>query len=655
MQVADVVFPALDIPERSMRFVLAAALLGFPAALVFGWFFDLTSHGIQRTEPADPKDQQAIATLRSSDYVILAALAFVAVAISYSAYTNVMEGPGQDYRDRSEGPPMVAVLPFVSKSLEGESEFFAVGVHDDLLTKLAQISALRVISRTSVMEYKDVERNIRDIGAELGADAILEGGVQMYGNNIRINAQLIDAHTDEHLWAETYDRELSPTSIFDVQADIAYAIANSLRATLTDREASQISEIPTENMGAYRAYHQAMEVFAEKGSFLQDEVRILLEEAVELDPNFTRAWAELAGHLAFQNFYANYRPEFIGRPEKIIERIRAIAPDSADYLMAQAYFSYYTLRDYDLANRFVSRAIEMRPSDMRLYELKTWIQRRQGDWEGRIETLRQAQELDPRDLSWNIRLAYNLMVTHRYAEALEQVESANIDGFRPESLHNHLLLQVHGDIEQWAAGVARVHREYEDAASGNEFDLWDSYMAVRNYDAAENYLTLLQDYRSVGEVQNPHLSDRNVAEILTYWLAGKTDLLEQSLQRGMAHLDKMVLPDGSLTREDAVAVDFALIAAVKGNKEEAERLNRRGLRAMESDQAVLMAWRHFTCRPLGLVGATAAAVECIRDSLTNPSLALSRLEPFLPYYDSIRDDPAFVALLEEFGVSYSQL
>ena len=114
--------------------MLAAALLGFPAALVFGWFFDLTSHGIQRTEPADPKDQQAIATLRSSDYVILAALAFVAVAISYSAYTNVMEGPGQDYRDRSEGPPMVAVLPFVSKSLEGESEFVAVGVHDDLLT-----------------------------------------------------------------------------------------------------------------------------------------------------------------------------------------------------------------------------------------------------------------------------------------------------------------------------------------------------------------------------------------------------------------------------------------------------------------------------------------------------------------------------------------
>lgn len=230
MQVADVVFPALDIPERAMRYMLAGALLGFRIAVVLGWFYEVGAHGVRRTGPAGPGERDAAQALRRPDYLILVALAGIAATILYGTVSSVVEMPGQAYRERTEGPPMVAVLPLVSKSLDGEGEFFAVGVHDDLLTQLAQLQSIRVISRTSVLEYKNSEKNIRDIGLELGADAILEGGIQKSGDRIRINAKLIDARTDEHLWSHTYDRVLSPADIFDVQADIARAISTAMNA-----------------------------------------------------------------------------------------------------------------------------------------------------------------------------------------------------------------------------------------------------------------------------------------------------------------------------------------------------------------------------------------------------------------------------------------
>ena len=259
MQVADVVFPAIDIPERSIRYVLVGALMGFPAALVFGWFYDVGVHGVRRTAPLGSLESSTAQPLRRSDFLILTALVGVVAAIIYNAVGNVVEAPSQVQRSVREELPMLAVLPFVSTSLGGDSEFFATGVHDDLLTQLAHLQSIRVISRTSVLEYKDTVRNIREIGRALGADAILEGGVQRAGDRIRINAQLIDARTDEHLWAETYDRELSPANIFDVQSDIARAITAAMRATLTVEDDEQLSFLPTEKISAYEAFTNHLE------------------------------------------------------------------------------------------------------------------------------------------------------------------------------------------------------------------------------------------------------------------------------------------------------------------------------------------------------------------------------------------------------------
>jgi TolB-like protein len=279
------------------------------------------------------------------------------------------------------------VLPFVSASLEGDREFFAIGVHDDLLTQLAHLQSIRVISRTSVLAYKDTVRNIREIGKALGADAILEGGVQSAGGRIRINAQLIDARTDEHLWAETYDRELSASNIFDVQADIARAITSAMQATLTQEDDEQLTMLPTENMAAYRAYRRAMEIAADpKKGFHVFEYRDALEEAVALDPTFIRAMAELVGRHSYATFWEE-DAEAARRAEELLGQIKALAPRSAEYLLAQAYYSFYVLKNWDQAYQFIVQAQKMRPNDAHLLNLKNWIQRRQGDLVGRLETL----------------------------------------------------------------------------------------------------------------------------------------------------------------------------------------------------------------------------------------------------------------------------
>ena len=200
--------------------------------------------------------------------------------------SSTLSGPAQ--------PPMVAVLLFNTASGDDESRFFANGVHDDLLTQLAKLESLRVVSRTSVLAYEGKRQNIRKIGQELGADAILEGGIQISGDRIRINAQLIDAGTDEHLWAETYDRELTPANLFDVQAEIARSISSALNTTLSLRDEGHLALVPTQNMAAWRAYHEAM-LMRDRlggGAIQRPEYREALQRAVALDPHFSRAWGQ---------------------------------------------------------------------------------------------------------------------------------------------------------------------------------------------------------------------------------------------------------------------------------------------------------------------------------------------------------------------------
>ena len=654
IQVVETLFPVFGLSDAAIRAVVIVLAIGFVPAVISAWAFELTPEGLIRDAEVDRNAPSIKAANKRLDRIVMVALA---LAVGYFAFDKFMLDPARDaareqaiaeaareegraeavQAQREAGPPVVAVLPFSAVTANEDSEFFAAGVHDDLLTKLAQTPAMLVVSRSSVMEYKDVQRNMREIGAALGADAILEGGVQSAGNRIRINAQLIDAKTDEHLWAETFDRELTTTSIFDVQDDIALAIADALQTTFT--AAAVRSPIPTENMAAYRAYHEALAIRYEvRHGHQSDEYRNLLQKAVELDPTFTRPMALLVGSYALSAFQRD-DAESVARAERILENIQAIAPDSVDHLIAQTFYTYYILTDYDLAHELTSRVLDRVPSDTEVINIKTWIERRQGDYAAMIETLRQGRKLEPRETMWENRLIFNLALAHRYDEAMAELEAYEGRDENVEFLRARLRVREHGDLQRMLQDVIAIDAEF-DSRDSRENRAY-AYVMTRDFEGASNLLETLPD----DGVTPMGLSNKQFNQLILAHLREDRDtvaelgaLARENLSEGGVDVDKI---------EDWRAITLATLAAAEGDSDGAAQFIRQYFRGGGTDWANRVHNRDFVCQILGMAGAAEAAVRCLREGLEEPSLVMPFLEPKLSFYDPIRDEPVFIELVEE--------
>jgi tetratricopeptide (TPR) repeat protein len=488
------------------------------------------------------------------------------------------------------------------------------------------------------MEFKDVQRNLREIGAALGADAILEGGVQSAGNRIRINAQLIDAKTDEHLWAETYDRELTTASIFDVQDDIALAIAEALQTTFT--AAAIKSPIPTQNMAAYRAYHEALAVrYAVRHGHQSDEYRALLQQAVELDPTFTRPLALLAGSYALTVFHYG-EADLVGKVETTLERIQAVAPDSVDHLIAQTFYAYYILRDYDLALELASRVLDRVPSDTEVISIKTWIERRQGDYDAMIETLRQGRKLEPRDPMWHNRLILNLSLAHRYDEAMAELEAYEWREENMEFLRAQLAVREHGDLQRMVREVVAINDEFETADSLDNMIF--ALTMGGDFEAAARALEALPD----DGITPMGLSNKQFNQLLISHLLGEKDKAAGLVAIARENLDEAGIHQYAEV-VDWRAITLAALAAVEGDAAATERFIKQYFKGSGNDWANRVHNRDFVCQLLGIAGGADAAVRCIREGLEEPSRIMPFLEPKLSFYDPIRDEPAFTELVEE--------
>jgi tetratricopeptide (TPR) repeat protein len=473
----------------------------------------------------------------------------------------------------------------------------------------------------------------------------LEGGIQSAGEQIRINVQLIDARTDEHLWAQTYDRELSPSNIFEVQTDIARAITSAMQATLTAQEVTQLTVIPTENMAAYRAYRRAMEARDSTEVFDTIAFRLALEEAVALDPTFTRAWAELAGVLSFENLVV-VNPELLQQAEQALEQIKTLAPKSADYLIAQTYYTYYILKNYDRAYQMIKQAQVMRPSDARILELRSWIERRLGDFEGKIESTRQARILDPRNLKWTRNITRDLMMAHHYDEASAEIKDSGFQDYTLSYWNSVLQLKEHRDFARWAEAVAAIQREFSNVE--DPYKLWEARIANKDYQAAKDLVHVMQEEWVDGAKAGGVLSSKIRSQIVTYWFLQLNNRLAEVLIEARANLEEGLDTDDDFSRPDAI-LDMALVTAAEGNTEESERLIRSWERRSAEDFAEMAFSQHRSCRVLGMAGSTAPAIECIRRGLEEPSFVMPFLEPYLPYYDSMRDEPEFIDLLAGLG------
>ena len=385
-------------------------------------------HSDEVGNPQLPKKFQALKKHRSRVRWAEAAIALLVLAAIVGAFIFVLRKPTRSALSVAE--KSLAVLPFENLSEEKANAFFTEGVQDQILTNLAQIADLKVISRTSVMQYKSgAPRNLREIGQQLGVAHVVEGSVQRAANKVRVIAQLIDARNGAHLWAQTYDRDLA--DVFAIQSEIAKAIADQLQAKLSPNEKKAIEQPPTTDLAAFDIYSRAKSLlltarFSATGLPDVRKAIELLDEAVKRDPSFFDAYCQLA--WAHEWFYSvdgsDHTPARLALAEAAVQAATRLRPDTPEAHLARAQYLYYGLRDYPGALAELEIARRTLPNDPRLFELTGYILQRRGQQEEGLQNLQRAVELDPRNFDILQQIALSYQFLGRYAEAIAALDRA---------------------------------------------------------------------------------------------------------------------------------------------------------------------------------------------------------------------------------------
>jgi len=447
MQIGDVMFPALRLPDWTTTLLVAFLILGFPLAVIFAWAFELTPDGVVRTSEV-PQEQSITAdTGRKINYAIIAVLAVaVVLLLAKDQLIDKTPAPVAQASDRS-----IAILPFKNQSASAENaEFFAGGLHDELLTVLSRMSDLRVISRTSV-ERLDPKLTIPEIGKLLGVATVLEGQVQRAGDRLRINVQLIDTSAEGHLWANTYDRQLTAENVFDVQSDIARTITSALHAEISPAEEELLGAVPTENTEALEKYLLGEQLWKRQSYSALDEAIRYLTQATTLDPQYAEAWVSLAA--AYTSAH------------------QTGAMSAAEYVRA--------------AEPAVRKAMDVNPRLAAAHTQQASIQLALGDMEGAESSFKQALELDPNDSKTVAEYAFFLRDSFRANEAIPLVEAALVN----DPLSTELLFQLgkaemhSGRPERYAEISARI-REIDPSIVNGYVGAMQAYLWMGRTDLA---------------------------------------------------------------------------------------------------------------------------------------------------------------------------
>jgi TolB-like protein/Flp pilus assembly protein TadD len=416
MQAASILFPTFEAPSWTMKVFVAMTALGFPIALVLAWAFELTAEGIKRTDEIEPGRRPRN---RGWLYVVVIAGAISVGLFFLGRYTASTKLSGS----ANAAAKSIAVLPFENLSEDKANAYFADGIQEEILTRLAKIADLKVISRTSTQRYQSKPANLSEIAKQLGVANILEGSVQKAGDSVRVSVNLIQAASDSHLWAESYDRRL--IDVFQVESDVAQKIAASLEAKLTGREKKDISSAGTQNSQAYEAYLRALAEY--RGDDYDSLQRALhaLEEAVRADPDFAAAWARLAriqSGIYFLGFDQTEAARATAR--KALEVALRLQPELADAQMAKGCYEYWVVGDYDAARRTLEQLRSRWPNNADLVETLGYIALRQGRWKEGQEYIDNAIVLDPRHPGLRIQAASARVFLRDFPGALRTIDQA---------------------------------------------------------------------------------------------------------------------------------------------------------------------------------------------------------------------------------------
>ncbi len=417
MQVASQIFPFFEIPNWAVRLVVLLLVIGFPVAVILAWAFELTPEGIKRAEDVDPSKSVRRKTGRKLDFFIIAVLLLVIGFLFFQRFHPNVSPAVSSTLEKS-----IAVLPFENFSEDKAFAFFADGVQDEILTDLAKIADLKVISRTSVMQYKNTAtRNLPEIAQALKVAHVVEGSVQRAGNRVRVSAQLIDARNDTHVWAEKYDRDLA--DVFAIQSEIAEKIADQLQAKLSPKEKAAMAERPTSDMAAYDLYLRAKEFIYEVNTSHEKEDYLkavqLLDQAVARDPAFLLAHCQLA-YVHDDIYFSNYDPTEtrLALAETSVRAAARLQPDAGETHLTQAIHFYWGYRNYDRARAELAKAQRTLPNNAQIFQFLGLIDRRQSRWDEAIRNLERAVDLDPRNQDTLNDLKDTYFNLQRYEEAI---------------------------------------------------------------------------------------------------------------------------------------------------------------------------------------------------------------------------------------------
>ena len=671
IQVADTVFPYFGISADTISRLITLLAIGFVPALILSWLFEWTPAGIEVDEDAGRRARPTVQGRRKIDYAIIIMLTIAVGLFSYDRFVTPLGG----VTVIANANPSIAVLPFENRSALDDDVFFVDGVHDDILIGLGKIESLDVISRTSVERYRNTNKSIREIGAELGVTSIIEGGVQRAGDRIRINVQLIDVGTDVNQWSQSYERELTTANIFAIQSEIADTIARALQTTLLPEERLRIAAVPTENLEAYEAYLLGNQRLRQRGVAVEDAARYF-QDAIDLDADFALAYVGLADSYQLMGTHTNRRWEEL-RPLAMAAAEKAIELDPN---LGEAYISlamiHHESRESDLAGPLFVRGLELSPN----YATgRQWYSEYLGDTgnlEAELEQIELALRLDPlspiinhiyagrlrnrgdlrgAEAVWKKTLERNPDFSRGYQglsvlyfRDLGQLDDAAIivrkaTLLNPQSASNFALLAniflSLGDIEQAESWVAEANR-----LNPSHFDsrlVTASILVARDRweEAAELSRTALRGFARAGQhvwmLSTHHFRAGRFDEALAVFEGGWPRLVEENI--ATVHVQDV-----------AMAAHVIRILQEMGETDRADRLLDEARRAYEANLDTGVYLGLLTdVRLLALAGERDQAIAALQREVDSgwrfqTQNTLERSTTF----DAIRDDPAFKAIAE---------
>jgi adenylate cyclase len=611
---------------------------------------------------AEPEKTSQGATIRRMPWheVVLALL--LVVALIAGGFFFLRHRASQQATNAAASSPVgsvpeksLAVLPFENLSEEKANAFFTEGVQDEILTNLSRIADLKVISRTSVMQYKTgTPRNLREIGQQLGVAHVVEGSVQRAANKVRVNAQLIDARNDAHLWAQTYDRDLA--DVFAIQSEIAKAIADQLQAKLSPNEKKAIEQPPTTDLAAFDLYSRAKSLLLTASfSVTRDpDVRKateLLDEAVKRDPSFFDAYCQLA--FAHEQRYAvfgtDHTPDRLALAEAAVQAATRLRPDASETHLARAQYLYFGLRDYAGALAELESARRALPNDPRLFELTGYVLRRRGQQEEGLRNLERAAALDPRNFYTLQQIAISYQYLGRYAETIDVLD--RVLSIVPDNVET----RANRDLYElcWKGETRPLHQAIDSilaqgpGAIASAADVWFACaLAERDSAAAERALVALGDNPCWGE--GTIILDHSFGEGLLARMTKDEARAHAVFEAARTQQEKRVQaqPDYG----PALCI-LAMIDAGLGRKELALEEGRRAIAIapMEKDINIGSRVIQYFAITAAWAGENELALQQLETGLRAPDasvvMSYGALK-LLPFWDPLRGDPRFEKIVE---------